>query len=178
VFSFSKGYAMTGWRVGYLSAPRAVSEAVVKAQEAVVACPPSLAQHAAEAALRGPQRCVAVMREAYRERRDVAVELLRAQGLLAAAPRGTFYSLADVSDAGMDSYETAKRLLLEQQVAVAPGETFGREGRGLVRLSLASPPEVIAEGIRRIGAAIEQWGAGGHAAARSAAGEAARKEAP
>jgi aspartate/methionine/tyrosine aminotransferase len=177
VFSFSKGYAMTGWRIGYLSAPRAVSEAVVKAQEAVIACPPALAQHAAEAALRGPQRCVAEMRDAYRRRRDVAVELLRARGLLAAAPRGTFYVLADVSSAGVDTYEVAKRLLLEQQVAVAPGETFGPEGRGLVRLSLASPPEVIAEGVRRIGASMEEWAAGGRAAATTTHSQSAGKEA-
>ncbi len=156
VCSFSKGYAMTGWRVGYLSAPETVSTAVAKAQEAVIACPPALAQHAAEVALRGPQSCVAEMRDSYRERRDVAVELMRSHDLLAAVPKGTFYSLADVGRVHMDTYELAKRLL-ERKVAVAPGETFGPEGRGLIRLSLASSPEVIAEGIRRIGAALEEW---------------------
>ena len=156
VFSFSKGYAMTGWRIGYLAAPTAIAEAVVKAQEAVVACPSSLAQHAALAALAGPRDCIDEMREEYRARRDVAVQRLDAEGLLLTRPRGTFYIMADIARSALESYEFARRLLVERAVAVAPGGTFGDEANGAVRLSLASPPETIVEGIRRIGEAVRE----------------------
>ena len=157
VFSFSKGYAMTGWRIGYLAAPASIAEAIVKAQEAVVACPAFVAQHAALAALSGPQSCIDEMREEYRGRRDLAVDLLRAEGLLLTRPRGTFYIMADISRSGIDSYAFARRLLVERGVAVAPGAAFGDEAADAVRLSLASPEAVIVEGIRRIGAAVREW---------------------
>jgi aspartate/methionine/tyrosine aminotransferase len=163
VFSFSKGYAMTGWRIGYLAAPAAIAEAVVKAQEAVVACPSSLAQHGALAALSGPRDCIDEMREEYRARRDLAVARLAAEGLLLTRPRGTFYIMSDIAPSGLDSYEFARRLLVERGVAVAPGGTFGDEANAAVRLSLASSPETITEGIRRIGEAIR-----GHDAERAA----------
>lgn len=154
VFSFSKGYAMTGWRVGYAVAPADVVEAMVQAQETIVACPSWTGQKAAEAALTGPQEPVLAMRDSYRARRDTAVAALREHGLLIAEPRGTFYAMADVGALGEDSFEIARRLLFEQRVAVAPGETFGPAGRGTVRLSLASPPEVVAEAIGRIARAV------------------------
>ena len=157
VFSFSKGYAMTGWRIGYVTAPAPVADAIVKAQEAIVACPSSVAQHAALAALSGPQQCLPEMRREYRARRDLAVTSLRAEDLLVARPRGTFYIMADVSRGGLDSYSFARRLLLERGVAVAPGATFGDEAVLAVRLSLASPAAVIVDGIRRIGAATREW---------------------
>jgi aspartate/methionine/tyrosine aminotransferase len=147
---------MTGWRIGYLAAPTAIAEAVVKAQEAVVACPSSLAQHAALAALSGPRDGIDEMREEYRARRDLAVRRLEAEGLLLTKPRGTFYIMADIARSGLDSYEFARRLLVERGVAVAPGATFGDQATAAVRLSLASPPETISEGIRRIGEAVRQ----------------------
>jgi len=150
VYSFSKAYAMTGFRIGYLTANSTVVEAVVKVQEAIVACPPWVGQRAAEAALTGPQSVLADMRDAYKRRRDLAVELLERHGLAIARPRGTFYVLARVDAPGSDTYAFARRLLLEERVAVAPGQTFGSAGSGLVRLSLASPPEAISEGIERL----------------------------
>lgn len=157
VFSFSKGYAMTGWRIGYLTAPATIAEAIVKVQEAVVACPSSLAQHAALAALTGPQECIDEMRASYRARRDSAVELLREEELLLTRPRGTFYVMANIERSGLDSYAFAQRLLAEHGVATAPGGTFGDEAEHAVRLSLASPASVIEEGIRRMGAAVRAW---------------------
>ena len=154
VFSFSKGYAMTGWRVGYAVAPDEVVEAMVQVQETIVACPSWNGQVAAVAALTGSREPVLAMRDEYRRRRDVAVVALREHGLLISEPRGTFYAMADVSSLGRDSYEIARRLLFEERVAVAPGETFGPSGVGTVRLSLASPPEVVAEAIDRIARAV------------------------
>jgi aspartate aminotransferase len=150
VSAVSKTYAMTGWRIGYLAATREVAQLVAKTQEAIVACPGALAQVAAEAALTGPQDCVAEMRDAYRVRRDVAVAALAAEGLLISAPRGAFYVLADVSRAADDTVAFARSLVADHGVAVAPGATFGPGGAGTVRLSLASPVAVIEEGIVRL----------------------------
>jgi aspartate/methionine/tyrosine aminotransferase len=157
VFSVSKTYAMTGWRIGYLVASEPMAALVAKVQEPVISCPTAVAQKAAEAAIGGPQECVALMRTAYRERRDLAVDALRRDGCLASEPHGAFYILADVSSATRDTYALARRLVAEQGVAVAPGETFGPAGAGLVRLSLATDPVVLAEGIRRLTAAIAHW---------------------
>ncbi len=154
VYSFSKTYAMTGWRIGYLTAASPVVEAVVKVQEALVACPSWAGQRAAEAALTGPQAAVAEMRDEYRRRRDLAVRLLERHDLAVARPRGTFYALARIGAAGSDTYGFARRLLYEERVAVAPGETFGPAGGGLVRLSLASSLEAISEGIERLARAV------------------------
>ena len=154
VHSFSKAFAMTGWRIGYLTGAPPVVEAVVKVQEAVAACPSWVGQRAAEAALTGPQEIVAEMREAYRARRDLAVGLLERHGLLVARPRGTFYALARVGPDDADTYGFARRLLLEERVAVAPGETFGPGGTGLVRLSLAASPEAISAGIEGLARAV------------------------
>ena len=98
-----------------------------------------------------------MMRDAYRQRRDVAVAALREHGLLVSEPRGAFYILADVARATDDTYAFARALVADHGVAVAPGDTFGRAGRGLVRLSLASATEVIEEGIARLATAVEGW---------------------
>lgn len=154
VFSFSKGFAMTGWRVGYALLPDELVEPVVQVQETVVACPSWTGQVAAVAALTGPQEPVRAMRDEYRRRRDAAVSALRKHDLLIAEPRGTFYAMANVRALGEDSYAAARLLLSQERVAVAPGETFGPSGRGTVRLSLASPPDVVAEAIGRIGRVV------------------------
>ena len=154
VSAVSKTYAMTGSRIGYLATTAALAQLVAKTQEAIVACPGAMAQVAAEAALTGPQDCVAAMRDAYRRRRDVAVEALRAAGLLISVPHGAFYILADVSAAGEDTVALARSLVLEHGVAVAPGATFGAGGGTTVRLSLASSEAVIEEGIARLAAAV------------------------
>lgn len=155
VFSFSKAYAMTGWRVGYAVAPKPLAEAIVHVQEAVIACPSDVAQWAALAALEGPDGDVDRMRDSYRERRDAAAALLTDAGLLASLPHGTFYALVDTNAISSDSYEVARRLLLDHRVAVAPGETFGPAGHGLVRISLATAIDELTEGVRRIVAAVQ-----------------------
>jgi aspartate/methionine/tyrosine aminotransferase len=154
VSAVSKTYAMTGWRIGYLATTPELAQLVAKVQEAIVACPAAVSQVAAEAALTGPQACVAAMRDAYHRRRDVAVGALRAGGLLLSVPRGAFYILADVSAAAEDSVALARSLVAEHGVAVAPGATFGPGGANAVRLSLASPEAVIEQGIERLIGAV------------------------
>ena len=115
VFTFSKSYAMTGWRVGYVVAPLEVADALAKAQEPVVANCSSVSQKAAEAALLGPQDVVREMREAYRRRRDDTAALLDAAAVGYVRPGGAFYLMADVSASGEPSTEFARRRIADQQ---------------------------------------------------------------
>jgi aspartate/methionine/tyrosine aminotransferase len=149
-YSFSKVYAMTGWRVGYCVAPPEVAAILTRLQEPVVSCVNAPAQLAALAALTGPQEIVGEMRDAYRARRDAAVALLEAAGVPVLRPAGAFYLWIDVSASGRDSREFAFSLIAERGVAVAPGTAFGAAGQGFVRLSMASEQDVLLEGARRL----------------------------
>jgi aspartate aminotransferase len=153
VYTFSKSYAMTGWRVGYVVAPAEAAPAVAKAQEPVVGNASSVSQKGAEAALLGPQNCVAEMRDAYRARRDATLPRLDAAGVRYVRPAGAFYLMVDVSSAG-ESLPFAKRLLAEDGVSVVPGSAFGPGGEGWVRVSLCVEPDVLAEGIDRLCTAV------------------------
>jgi aspartate aminotransferase/aminotransferase len=158
VFSASKTYAMTGWRLGYLVAPLPLADLIAKVQEPVVSCATAVAQKAAEAALLGPQDCVTQMREAYRLRRDRTVDALTAADLFVSRPHGAFYIFADVSEATTDdTRRLARSLVLDHGLAVAPGETFGSRAAGLVRLSLASAPDVLEEGVKRLAEGVAAW---------------------
>jgi aspartate aminotransferase len=148
VSGFSKTYAMTGWRVGYAVAPPAVIAQLAKMQEGYVSCAPGPSQKAAEAALRGPQDCVARMCMAYEENARLATGLLDELGVCYHRPQGAFYLWVTVGCP--DSMGFALDLLQQERVALAPGSTFGPAGEGYVRISLASAPEDIAEGIRRL----------------------------
>jgi aspartate/methionine/tyrosine aminotransferase len=149
-FTFSKTYAMTGWRLGYATATPQVVDGMVKVLESTTSCASTISQKAGEAALDGPQECVHEMVSAYRRRRDLVVDLLREAGLLLAVPQGAFYILADVSPAARDSRSFALRLLDERGVGVAPGSAFGEVAGGAVRISLASSDEDLREGVGRI----------------------------
>ena len=156
VYSFSKIYAMTGWRVGYLAAPRRLSDALRKLQEPQVSCPSAISQKAAEAALLGPRDEIDAMIAAYRARRDRAWVALGRHGISAFRTQGTFYMLLDIGEQAEDSMAFALRLLDDHRVAVAPGAVHGPGGVGKVRISLAVEPEVVEEGIARIAAAVEE----------------------
>lgn len=157
VFSFSKVYAMTGWRVGYAVARGDIPELMRSTQEPQVSCPSTISQKAAEAALTGPRAPITAMRDAYAERASLAVAAARAAGLQAYAPQGTIYMLLDVSAFGTDGgLDFALGLLREQRVSIAPGSVFGPGGVGMVRISLAAAPCTIEAGINRIAAHLQQ----------------------
>jgi aspartate aminotransferase len=155
-FTFSKTYAMTGWRVGYVVASEKISDSITKVLESDSSCLPTVCQKAAEAALDGPREPLREMVNAYRDRRDLCVGLLDEAGLLISRPRGAFYIMADVSRSGLDSREFAFDLVKTKQVAVAPGTAFGESARKAVRISLASSPEDLSQGIAKMIERIEE----------------------
>ena len=150
IFSFSKTYAMTGWRIGYAVAPVRVAPLLAKAQEPVVSSASTISQKAAEAALAGSQDVVATMRDAYRRRRDAAVTVLERAQIDHVRPSGAFYLMVGVETAGLPALEFVRKLLLEQRVAVVPGDAFGAGGAGMVRVSLAATDDHVVEGVSRL----------------------------
>jgi len=154
VYSFSKTYAMTGWRLGYAVANRDLIATMERVQEGVVSCASQVSQEAGIAALRGDQSAVSKMREIYRGRRDMVVAELQQHNLYTYTPQGAFYILVDISQSNLPSRKFALQLLDDYQVAVAPGSAFGSAADHAVRLSLASSEEDLREGVRRIAALV------------------------
>jgi aspartate aminotransferase/aminotransferase len=152
IFSFSKSFAMTGWRVAYTVTNEAIAHALEKQQELYISCAPSISQKAAEAALNNDEirEYVRDMVRQYRSRRDLAVDILRKNNLLAYTPHGAFYILINITGTILDSDTIADRLLKEQRVAVAPGATFGRIAGQYIRVSLAADDRSVEEGLKRI----------------------------
>jgi aspartate aminotransferase len=158
VHSFSKTYAMTGLRVGYVSGPTELMGAMIKMQEALVACVNGPAQRGAIAALEGPQDFVARMCDIYHRRRNRAVTEAVELGLPHQEPNGAFYLWLPLEHTEHSSMELSKRLISEARVAVAPGETFGLQGKGALRVSLAANEDSIVEGLRRIARWLREHG--------------------
>ena len=151
IYSFSKEYAMTGWRIGYLTGPAPMLEVMAPVQEAMASCVNSATQRAALAAIRGPQDCVETMRQAYQRRRDLVVERLsRVPGVRCPRPDGAFYAFPDVRQVTHDTAGLAERLLFDHRVVVSPGEAFGPRSGGFLRLSYACSEEDLAEGLTRL----------------------------
>lgn len=148
VHSFSKTYAMTGWRVGWAVAPTWLAPTMAKLQEPQLSCIPDLTSAGALAALEGPQDAIAEMREAYRARRDLCVELITAAGIDVAVPRGAFYLMVPLAP-GVDS-RLAAIDLVDHGVSVAPGTAFGDAAGDHIRISLASEEPELREGIGRL----------------------------
>lgn len=159
VNSFSKTYAMTGWRVGYALGPQHIISQMVKLQENVAACVNTAAQYGALAALTGSQAPVAEMLETYSQRRSYILDAFsRINGLTCFAPQGAFYAFVDISATGMDAEAFAKDLLQKARVIVVPGEAFGESGKRYVRLSFATSMENIREGTRRMAEYMKSLG--------------------
>ena len=149
VNGFSKAYAMTGWRLGYLAAPEPIARAIDSMQSHMTSNPCSFAQYGALAALTGDQQCVADMREEFDIRRQYMFErLTQIQGVSAVRPQGAFYVLANISALGLKSQNFADRLLSKSSVAVVPGIAFGDDRT--IRLSYATSLDVVKSGLDRI----------------------------
>jgi len=151
VNSFSKTYAMTGWRIGYVVANEAITNGIRKMHGYMASCAPASAQKAALEALSGPQDCVSEMIEEYRRRRDLIVNGLNGiDGFQCAPPKGTFYAFPSVSRLGLPSTRIAEELLEQAKLAGIPGSAFGEAGEGYLRLSFATSQRNIQEAIARI----------------------------
>ena len=149
--SFSKSYAMTGWRIGYVVAPAQVREQMTLLQESMGSSVTAACQVAACEAITGPQEPVEKMRRQYERRRDILVEgLNRVQGFSCIKPGGAFYVFPNVKSFGVSSQELAVKILDRVQVLTTPGSAFGDSGEGYLRFSYASSEETIREGLERL----------------------------
>ncbi len=149
---FSKTFAMTGWRIGYVAAPSWVIDRMLKIQMYTVTCPVTFIQYAVAKALRDPRSWEAVeeMRREYERRRDFVWKRLNEIGLPVSKPHGAFYIFPSIKNTGLASMEFSKRLLEEARVAVVPGHAFGEAGEGYVRISYAVSIEKLEEAMNRI----------------------------
>ena len=147
---FSKGFAMTGWRLGYVCGPAPIVEQMTKIHQYAIMCAPTTSQYAAVEALRNCGKDVENMRESYNQRRRFLMNEFREMGLQCFEPFGAFYAFPSIQEFGMTSEEFATRLLQEEKVAVVPGTAFGDCGEGFLRISYAYSLEDLKEAIGRL----------------------------
>ena len=157
---FSKSYAMTGWRLGYICGPRVIVEQMTKIHQFAIMCAPTNSQYAAVEALRHGDEDVAMMRTAYDQRRRYLLHAFKEMGLSCFEPFGAFYVFPCIKEFGMSSDEFATRLLEEEHVAVVPGSAFGDCGEGFVRISYAYSLEnlnIAMERLSRFVSHLREW---------------------
>ncbi len=147
---FSKAYAMTGWRVGYVCGPKEIIAGMTKIHQYTIMCVSITAQMAAAEALVSGKRYVTEMKREYNRRRQFVVSELNALGLKCLMPQGAFYAFPSVKSTGLSSMEFSRQLLDKQKVAVVPGTAFGASGEGYIRISYASSMDNLKEALQRI----------------------------
>ncbi|MEH7302054.1 aminotransferase [Neobacillus drentensis] len=155
---FSKGFAMTGWRLGFLAAPKEFVEVMLKIFQYTTMCAPNMLQHGAIEALRNTYHEVESMRNSYRRRRNYVVQALNQMGLDCHTPGGAFYVFPSIRATGLTSEQFAEELLMQEKVAVVPGHVFGDSGEGYIRCSYASSMSQLQEALKRIKRFIESRG--------------------
>ena len=153
---FSKAFAMTGFRIGYACAPKAIIEGAMKAHQYAIMCAPIVSQEAAIEALKNGRKSMLHMREQYQTRRDFIVGKFNEMGMDCHLPRGTFYAFPSIKRFGMSSMDFAKYILNEAKVAVVPGSAFGEDGEGFVRASFSTSYENLVEAAERMKKAIDK----------------------
>jgi len=154
---FSKSYAMTGWRIGYVAASEEIIEAMMKIHQYTIMCAPTMAQMAALEALRTGDDQVEEMVAEYDQRRRVMFKGLNDIGLTCFEPKGAFYAFPSIKSSGLSSEEFAEKLLLEDKVAVVPGPTFGQCGEGHIRCCYATSLPEIEEALERMGKFVRKY---------------------
>lgn len=147
---FSKSYAMTGWRLGYLLAPKVWLKQMTKLHQYAIMCAPTVSQFAAVEALENGDEDIADMRAEYDRRRNFIYEGLRDIGLPVQMPDGAFYIYPYIGGYGLSSEEFCERLLMEEKCAIVPGTAFGECGEGYARISYAYSVKHIAEALEKI----------------------------
>lgn len=151
LFSLSKSYAMTGWRIGAVTGSSEIIRAMTKLQEHIIAMPTTISQKAAEAAVDGPQDCVQEMLQTFTKRRDIISKGLNSiEGIELNPPAGAFYAFPDISAYGMKSYDLVLKIMKETDVVTVHGSAFGKFGEGFIRLCYAVSTERINEALSRL----------------------------
>ncbi len=154
---FSKSYAMTGMRIGYICAPKEALEEIYKVHQYEILCASTTSQYGALEALRSCDDDVKAMFEEYKARREIIYQGLLDMGLPVFKPKGAFYIFPDISSTGMDDEEFCDRLLREEKVGVVPGTCFGPQGKNHVRISYAASREQIREALKRMKRFVEKY---------------------
>ena len=152
---FSKAFAMTGWRLGYLCAPPEISAAALKIHQYVMLSAPTMSQYAAIEALKNGEESMLSMVHEYHMRRNLFIDGLNRIGLTCHQPEGAFYAFPSVEKTGLSDYEFAERLITEAEVAVVPGSVFGTGGIGHLRCSYAVSREDLSEAVNRMDGFIQ-----------------------
>jgi aminotransferase len=155
---FSKAYAMTGWRIGYIAAPAEILDMMRKVHQYTIMSAPTVSQYAALAALREGEPYVQEMAAEYDRRRRLIVGGMNEIGLKCFEPQGAFYAFPSIEVTGMDGNDFAEKLLHEERVAVVPGSAFGEAGEGYVRCSYATAYEKIEEALERLRRFVRRHG--------------------
>ena len=147
---FSKAYAMTGWRLGYVAGPERIVKQMTKIHQYCIMCAPTTSQYAAVDALRNGDEDVKRMRESYDERRRYVLHALHEMGIPCFEPEGAFYVFPCIRQFGMTSEEFSVRLLQEEKVAIVPGTAFGDCGEGYLRISYAYSIDDLKKALGRL----------------------------
>ncbi len=152
---FSKAYAMTGWRLGYICAPKELAVQILKLHQFAIMCAPTMSQFAAIEALKNGDEDIEMMRAEYNRRRVFILEGLRKIGIECFEPEGAFYIYPNIAPFGLTSEEFCERLLYEQRCAIVPGTAFGESGEGFARISYAYSVKHLAEALTKIEAYVK-----------------------
>ena len=154
--SLSKTYAMDGWRVGYLVAPKAITKQALKMHQHILSCPNTFVQEGARVALSSSQECVGKMVHEFDRRRKLMMSYLDDLELPYDQPKGAFYIFPSIKKFGLSSEEFCNYLLAEARVAVVPGDAFGQLGERYVRFAYTTPYENIEKGMEKVKSALEK----------------------
>lgn len=155
---FSKAFAMTGWRLGFVCGPQPLVGAMLKIHQYITMCAPNMLQHGAVEALRNGNEQVEEMKRSYKRRRNFLVQSLNEIGLDCHLPGGAFYVFPSIQNTGLTSEEFAEELLKKERVAVVPGNAFGTCGEGYIRCSYATSLEKLQEAVTRIERFLQSLG--------------------
>lgn len=157
ISGFSKAFAMTGWRLGFVCAPKDLLSAMLKIHQYSLMCAPTMAQYGALEALKTGMDDVYRMKQSYKQRRNYFVKSFSEIGLECHTPGGAFYAFPSIEKTGLTSEQFAEKLLLEERVAVVPGHVFGEGGEGHIRCSYATSMENLEQSVERIGRFLKQF---------------------
>jgi aminotransferase len=150
VGGFSKSYAMTGWRLGYVCAPKEITKQMLKVHQYAIMCAPTMSQYAGIEAVMNGDEDIEYMKDCYNQRRRMLLSGLNEIGLSCFEPEGAFYVFPKIGDYGLSSNEFCERLLYEEKCAIVPGNAFGESGEGFARISYAYSVEHISRAIDRL----------------------------